>query len=111
MTNELRPLLTVGEWVKERHANCLRIAKTKPEGFDKAGWLEDAAYFRAILDQLQTVNDLSMMLRRMIWMAEREIGDTSMKALTGNARELLTRYGLDRSPLRDEPNSRNLNVE
>jgi hypothetical protein len=33
------------EWLKERRANCLRISKTKT-GADRAGWEEDAEYFR-----------------------------------------------------------------
>ncbi len=114
MSDGLRPALTVEEWIKDRHANCLRIAKTKPEGFDKAGWLEDADYFQAVLERLQTVpttrtditawkfDNLVMMIRRMIWMARKETGDTSMKALAGQAAELLARCGLPGSPLRDD---------
>src|SRR5258708_33263911 len=36
------------EWVLERFENCLRIAETKT-GEDKAGWLDDADYFRAVI--------------------------------------------------------------
>lgn len=49
----------------------------------------------------QRVDDLVMMLRRMIWMAEKETGDTSMKVLAGVARQLLIRHGFNGSPLRD----------
>jgi len=36
----------VVEWLKERRANCLRLAAEKT-GADRYGWEEDAAYFRA----------------------------------------------------------------
>jgi hypothetical protein len=41
----------VVEWLKERRANCLRIAagKTAEEEKDKRGWEEDAAYFEAAI--------------------------------------------------------------
>lgn len=44
--------------------------------------------------------NLAMMLRRMIWMAEKETGDTSMKVLAGKARELLRLYNLEGDFLR-----------
>ena len=44
--------------------------------------------------------DLAAMLRRMIWMARREAGDTSMKALAGQASDLLKRHGLEGDLLR-----------
>jgi hypothetical protein len=40
--------LTLTEWVEERLKNCLRIAAQK-NGAVKAGWLEDAHYFKQIL--------------------------------------------------------------
>jgi hypothetical protein len=53
-------------------------------------------------DQLQAQNEnLAMMLRRMIWMARKQVGDTSMKAIAGQAEILLKSYGLEGSPLRD----------
>lgn len=36
-------------WVNERLENCLRIAGTKGNDAARLSWLEDAAYFRAIL--------------------------------------------------------------
>lgn len=48
------------------------------------------------------VNDLAVMLRRMIWQARKQNGDTSIKALAGNAHQLLCKYRLEGSPLRDE---------
>ena len=36
------------EWLMDRRDNCARIMDTKPES-EKAGWLEDAAYFEAAI--------------------------------------------------------------
>jgi len=36
----------VVEWLKERRANCLRLAAEK-SGEDRVGWEVDATYFRA----------------------------------------------------------------
>jgi hypothetical protein len=44
--------LSLELWVTERRDNCRRIAATKV-GSDQGGWLEDAAYFQAILDRLK----------------------------------------------------------
>lgn len=41
--------LTLRTWVSERLENCLRIAGEKGNDADRLSWLEDAAYFRAIL--------------------------------------------------------------
>jgi hypothetical protein len=38
----------VVEWLKERRANCLRIAANKTRQ-DRAGWEEDARYFEAAI--------------------------------------------------------------
>lgn len=54
-------------------------------------------------DDLARVGSLAMMLRRMIWCARKETGDTSMKALAGQASELLARHGLNGSPFRNNP--------
>ena len=37
------------EWVRERLANCKRIAAEK-QGIERDGWLEDVRYFSEILD-------------------------------------------------------------
>lgn len=65
--------------------NALRV--TEPDGSE---WVDAKAF-----------DDLALMLRRMIWMARREPGDTSIKTLAGQANELLIRHGGDGSPLRD----------
>ena len=38
----------VDRWLKDRMVNCERIAKLK-SGDDRAGWLEDADYFKAVI--------------------------------------------------------------
>ena len=40
------------EWAMERLANCERIAELKT-GKDRDGWLEDAAYWRALIADLR----------------------------------------------------------
>jgi hypothetical protein len=41
----------VAQWLAERLANCQRLAQEKT-GADRAGWLEDARYFKAALHLL-----------------------------------------------------------
>lgn len=55
---------------------------------------------RQIVETQRVRDDLAMMLRRMIWQAEKMTGDTSLKMLAGNAKQLLVRHGLEGSPLR-----------
>lgn len=43
------------EWLKERHANCLRHAAART-GDDRDGWLEDAYYFEMTLAALEIAN-------------------------------------------------------
>lgn len=44
--------LSVEEWVKERHQNCLRIMEGKTSAEDRALWKEDATYFELILERI-----------------------------------------------------------
>ena len=46
--DERLPLI---EWVKERHANCIRLADSKRDA-DRVGWLLDAGYFAKIITLL-----------------------------------------------------------
>lgn len=48
---DVAPPQTLLEWMRERHANCLRLASQK-SGEDKLGWLEDAEYFRQAIERL-----------------------------------------------------------
>lgn len=52
--SDKRGELGLTEWVLERLDNCQRIAAGKAPGADRDGWLEDAAYFSAILMALST---------------------------------------------------------
>jgi hypothetical protein len=53
-------------------------------------------------DTTEIIENLAAMLRRMIWMAKKQTGDTGMKVIAGNAQQLLMKYGLEGSPLRDQ---------
>jgi hypothetical protein len=44
--------VSVLQWATERYENTLNIAATKT-GDDRAGWLEDAAYWREIVRVLK----------------------------------------------------------
>ena len=46
----------VVEWLKERRANCLRIASTK-QGHDRNGWEEDAMYFESAIMMILGITD------------------------------------------------------
>jgi hypothetical protein len=73
-----------------------------PSGYrDAAEFLQDCGFE----ESTSVIDDLAMMLRRMIWMAEKQAGDTSMKALAGNAKQLLAKYNLEGSPLRGAAHS------
>lgn len=45
--------------------------------------------------------NLAMMLRRMIWQIEKLPGESSLKTLAGNAKNLLGQYGLQGDIVRD----------
>ena len=45
--------------------------------------------------------DLGTMIRLGVWLAKRETGDTGIKVWAGKAYQLLQKYGLQGSPLRD----------
>lgn len=46
------------EWIRERRANCLGIAREKT-GADRDGWIEDARYFEATETYLRTAAQLT----------------------------------------------------
>lgn len=47
-------------------------------------------------------DDLAMILRRMMRQADMQPGDTSLKVLSGKAKQLLAKHGLEGSLLRDD---------
>lgn len=48
--------LPLDVWLQERLENAERIAKTK-NGADRAGWLEDAGYFRRAVAAVRAIDD------------------------------------------------------
>lgn len=46
--------------------------------------------------------DLATMIRRGVWLCRKEIGDLGIKVWAGKAYQLLYKYDLQGSPLRDE---------
>lgn len=58
------------------------------------------------MDDKIIISNLAAMLRRMVWMAEKEAGDSSMKVIAGKAKELLAKYDLQGSALRDAKQGR-----
>lgn len=63
--------------------------------------IDVAFLIRRLNERDSVISDLSMMLRRMIWQAKRQEGDTSLKVLAGNAHQLLAKYSLEGDILRD----------
>jgi len=53
--------LTLSEWLAERLANCRRIAAMRT-GDDRDGWLEDALYFEAAVEQQAEIERLERQL-------------------------------------------------
>ena len=54
--------LSLINWLREREANCVRIAAEK-QGDDKAGWLEDGEYMRAAVDAIVQRDELALRLK------------------------------------------------
>jgi len=52
---------------------------------------------------LNTIENLAMMMRRLIYFANKTEGDTSLKVVAGNASDLLGRYFLSGNILREQP--------
>lgn len=55
-----------------------------------------------IVEAHRARDDLATMLRRMMWLIDIRAGDTSLKALSGKAKQLLAKHGLEGSLLRDD---------
>lgn len=83
--------LPLKDWLKEREANCLRIANTKTSS-DKAGWLEDASYFSKCIEQLSRAPavqvtspavDERAMEQTSVWDAADEIVESFIYSIRG----------------------------
>lgn len=44
------------EWLRDRQANCIRIARLKTAK-EREGWLEDAAYFQGAINAIAWAHD------------------------------------------------------
>ncbi len=49
--------LSLEDWLRERHENCLRLAEQKV-GAEREGWLEDAAYFSRAMTTIVALRSL-----------------------------------------------------
>lgn len=49
-------MLSIIEWLQERHDNCVRIAAQKV-GKDREGWVEDALYFELALKSIKAAEE------------------------------------------------------
>lgn len=74
--------LTTLEWARERLANSRRIAREKT-GADRDGWLEDVAYWRDIVEQLQALAQTTD-----AWAAAADFRDAYSARLTMAVKEL-----------------------
>lgn len=66
------------------------------------GWRDDAVPTMQVDNGLVAQN-LATMLRRMVWQIDKLTGDSSLKVLSGLAKDLLAKYGLRGDLLRDDP--------
>jgi orotate phosphoribosyltransferase len=78
--------------IKKLEDRAISYEQSGPSAHHTAALLREAKFH---------IEDLAMMLRRMIWMAEKQAGDNSVKGLAGSAKQLLAKYNLKGSPLRE----------